>query len=69
MKIEVGKEYEVEHRSWGSFRIRVEEVDGNYVLGTITHGVFKHPRGPDRYVGDGVWLDTSWSLTRLTPVE
>ena len=58
MKIEVGKEYNVLRRGWPMFRIRVVELDEQFMLGAISQGTAKFFGMPDRGPGDGIWLDS-----------
>ena len=67
-KIEVGKEYDVNHARRGRFRIRVVEIDEHYVLGEITQGTARHIGQPDSGPGDDIYLDTTRPYINLTPV-
>lgn len=38
---QVGKEYEVRNERKGTFTMRITQLDGEWITGTITHGVAK----------------------------
>ena len=68
-KYKTGKEYDVEHRGYSMFRIRVEKVEGDDLRGTITKGVCRWPFTWMRKVGDPVLICVKWPGQKLTPVE
>ena len=67
-QIQVGKEYDVFHHRKGRFRIRVEELDGDYIVGEITQGTAKYLGEPDRGPGDGIYVNTKLRWIHITPV-
>lgn len=67
-KIEVGKEYDVDHMRKGKFRIKADKVSGSLITGTITKGEAKYMSEPNRVLGDVIILDTSRSFITLTSV-
>ena len=67
--IEVGKEYDVDHRRKGLFTIRVDAVDAVSVVGTITKGIAKYMSEPDRQPGDKIELMIDSSFVNLTPAS
>lgn len=70
-KIEVGREYDVEHPVYGKFRIRVDdEVHPVRSAVTITKGIAKISGPPYPCRGIGIylrWNDTNLKLTLVNP--
>ena len=66
-EIEVGKEYDVDHRRKGKFRIRVDVVDGPMVQGTITQGEAIYLAEGNKGPGDQIELNMTRPFISLTP--
>jgi len=68
IKIIVGDEYDVDDPKWGRFRGVVEEVDGLFVLMTVTKGPATHKYLPAIQVRDRFWLFVDQKRTKMEPV-
>jgi hypothetical protein len=63
--MQVGQEVKVQHARKGNFRIKITEIDGDMITGTITEGTATYLTEENRTKGDSIRIDTSRSFIKV----